>query len=128
MTLPAPADCDRAFAECVNARDLDGLLRLYEPDARYVRHDGTVAIGLAAIRPVLERLTIVPTAIDIQILNVIAIEDLAIVYNRWTTRSVALDGRVHESTGEAVEIVRRQPDRRWLFAIDDPFGRTRRFV
>jgi len=42
---------------------------------------------------------------------------------RVHSRATASDGTVHEARGKAVEVVRRQPDGRWLFAIDDPFGR-----
>jgi uncharacterized protein (TIGR02246 family) len=127
MTTPAPNDCDRAFAACVKARDLDGLMALYETDARYVRRDGSIVIGCAAIRSLLQSLTNTPTDIEIHIVSVVALSGIAVIYNDWTTRTPGEDGCVHESTGQAVEIVRRQPDGRWLFAIDDPFGRSRHF-
>src|SRR6185295_5937363 len=50
---PAPQtaeDCDRLFAERLNAGDLDGLVALYEPTATLVRQDRTSAIGHEAIR------------------------------------------------------------------------------
>ena len=44
MTSPrTPEDCDRLFAEHVNAGDLDALLALYEPACCLVQADGTVA-------------------------------------------------------------------------------------
>jgi uncharacterized protein (TIGR02246 family) len=125
-TIPGvPEGCDHLFAECVRARDLDGLMALYEPEAQYVRRDGTVVAGQAAIRPLLQSLTTVATEIEMNVVRVVALNGIALVYNDWTSKSASEDGRVRESSGRAIEVVRRQPDGRWLFAIDDPFGRSR---
>jgi ketosteroid isomerase-like protein len=32
------------------------------------------------------------------------------------------DGKPASMNGQSVEVVRRQPDGRWLFAVDFPFG------
>jgi uncharacterized protein (TIGR02246 family) len=120
-----PEDCDRAFAACVKGRDLDGLVALYEPEAQYVRRNGTVVVGQAAIREHLQSLTNVATEIEMDVVRVVALNGIALLYNNWTSKAVSEDGRVRESSGQAIEVVRRQPDGRWLFAIDDPFGRSR---
>jgi uncharacterized protein (TIGR02246 family) len=125
MTMQTPADCDREFAACVKARDLEGLVALYEPQAQYVRRNGTVVVGQAAIRELLQNLTNVATEIEMHVTTVVALNGIALLYNDWTAKAVSEDGRVRESAGKAVEVVRRQPDGRWLFAIDDPFGRSR---
>jgi uncharacterized protein (TIGR02246 family) len=125
MTTTAPDDCDRAFANCVRARDLDGLVALYEPDAHYIRRDGTVVVGQAAIRAQLESLTSADAEIEMNLVKVFAHEGNALIYNDWALKIVNSDGSVRESSGRAVELVRRQPDGRWLFTIDDPFGRSR---
>ena len=120
-----PEDCDRVFAACVKAGDLDGLMSLYEPEAQYVRRNGTVIVGQSAIRELLQSLTNVATEIEMHVMTVVALNGIALLYNDWTSKAVSEDGRMRESAGKAVEVVRRQPDGRWLFAIDDPFGRSR---
>jgi uncharacterized protein (TIGR02246 family) len=125
MRSERPDDCDRAFAACVKARDLDGLMALYEPEAQYVRRDGTVVVGQAAIRAFLQSLTTVATEIEMNVVRVVALNGIALLYNDWQSKTTSEDGRVRESAGKAIEVVRRQPDGRWLFAIDDPFGRDR---
>ena len=125
MTTEIPEDCDRAFAACVKARHLEGLVALYEPQAQYVLRNGTVVIGQSAIREHLQSLTNAPTEIEMNIVRVVALKGIAVVYNDWTLKAVTEDGQVRESSGRAIEVVRRQPDGRWLFAIDDPFGRSR---
>jgi len=47
-------------------------------------------------------------------------EDLAVLYNDWSLRA---DGKPAELVGKAMEVVRRQPDGTWLFAVDAPFAR-----
>ena len=124
-TTRGPEDCDHAFAACVKARDLEGLVALYEPQAQYVRRNGTVVVGQAAIRELLQSLTNVATEIEMNVTTVATLNGIALLYNDWTSKTVGEDGRMRESSGKAIEIVRRQPDGRWLFAIDDPFGRSR---
>jgi ketosteroid isomerase-like protein len=121
-----PEDCDRAFAACVKARDLDGLMALYEPEAPYVRRNGTVVIGQSAIRELLQSLSNVATEIEMNVVRVVALNGIALLYNDWTSKSSSENGGVRESSGRAIEVVRRQPYCRWLFAINDPFGRSRR--
>jgi len=117
-----PDECDRMFAEFVSTGDLDGLVGLYEPDAHYVERDGTVRCGHEEIRRVLARLTSSPTTLDMRIVRIVEAAGIAIVYNDWSLRT-AFGGTVVQRAGKAIEIVRRNADGGWLFAIDDPFGR-----
>jgi len=125
FAAPTPADCDRRFAECVQSSDLDGLVALYEPGACLVRQDGTIAIGHLEIRQALAALTSQPMTIEMHVVAAIETDDLAMLYNDWDIRLVGGDGMPTGRAGKAIEIVRRQPDGRWLFVIDDPFGRDR---
>jgi ketosteroid isomerase-like protein len=50
-------------------------------------------------------------------------DDLAVLYNDWTTTTKSTDGSYVEITHKAIEVVRRQPDGTWLFVFDDPFAR-----
>jgi uncharacterized protein (TIGR02246 family) len=118
-------ECDRLFAEFVRAADLDGLVSLYEPAACMVHRDGTVATGHDQLRNGLSRLTSEPTEIRVRIVKVIACDAVTVIYNDWVATRTLTDGSVTEWSGKAIEIVRRQQDGRWLFAIDDPFARSR---
>ena len=71
MPARTPEDCDRLFAEHVNAGDLEALLALYEPGCSLVRADGGVATGHAAIREVLGRLVAMRPAIRTEIVKVV---------------------------------------------------------
>ena len=41
---------------------------------------------------------------------------------QWQLGMTGPDGKPVELAGRSVEVVRREPDGRWLFAIDEPFG------
>jgi hypothetical protein len=65
----------------VKARDLEGLVALYEPEAKYVRRNGTVVVGQAAIRELLQSLTNVTTEIEMHVRTVVALNGIALLYN-----------------------------------------------
>ncbi|MCC6847432.1 MAG: SgcJ/EcaC family oxidoreductase [Deltaproteobacteria bacterium] len=121
MHATTPEDVDRLFGERVNAGDLDGLVALYEPDATLVTQDAGTLQGHAAIREYLSGLTAMKATIDMGALRVVpAGRDLAVVHHDWRATLTTPDGRQTPLTGKATEIVRRQSDGRWLFALDDP--------
>lgn len=119
-----PEECDRLFAERVNAGDVDGVLALYEDRGCYVLHDG-VATGTAAIRPVVEGMIASRPRLEGRMKRVVrAGEGLALLYNDWRLTVGDEDGLSIERSGKAIEVVRRQADGSWLFVIDDPYGRA----
>jgi uncharacterized protein (TIGR02246 family) len=122
-TARTPEDTDRLFAERLNAGDLDGVVALYEGGATLVRGDGTPATGRPAIRIELAEILQVKPAIVMDVRTVRRGGDnIAVLYNDWHGTLTTATGKV-EIRGCAVEVVRRQPDGRWLFVIDDPDGR-----
>jgi uncharacterized protein (TIGR02246 family) len=120
MAAPTkPEDCDRLFAEHVNAGDVAAALFLYEPGGCFVTRDGA-AVGADAIRPQIERLVASKGRLVCRVTRVVSAgDDLTLLYNDWTI--TLPDGGTR--TGRALELVRRQPDGTWRFVIDDPYGR-----
>jgi uncharacterized protein (TIGR02246 family) len=124
MAPRTPEECDALFERHVNAGDLDALVALYEPDATLVAAPGERAVGHAAIREALAPLLAAKARITMHVVRVErAGDDLAALYNDWTSRATGPDGTAVEMAGKAVEVVRRQPDGTWRFAIDDAFAR-----
>jgi ketosteroid isomerase-like protein len=105
-----PEDIARLFVERVNARDLDGILELFEPDAVVAYpldrpSRGTAALremyaGLLAAEPVFEVEEPLPTLIS---------GDLALTSTR-----------PKDGTGGRVQVARRQPGGHWLRVLDRP--------
>ena len=121
-----PEECDELFAIYMNAGEPDQLITLYEPSASLVREDGTVATGTVAIRAALNASIAALSLITMNVTRTVRVgDDLAILYNDWSLHARGPKGAAVESSGRAIEVVRRQPDGRWLFAADDPFARGR---
>jgi uncharacterized protein (TIGR02246 family) len=124
MPAHTPQECDELFGRHLNAGDLDALAALYEPQASLVGQDGTVAQGSTAIREGLAGFIAMQPRITMNVTKVVrAGDDLAILYNDWSLAAKGPDGKAVTMAGKAIEVVRRQRDGSWLFAVDDPFAR-----
>jgi len=122
MTARTPEDLDRLFAVALNSGDMEGLLRLYEPDAAMRPGPGQVVQGTAAIRAALAgfiamkpTLTITPKALGQS-------GDIALVTGDWVLTGTGADGNPVRMSGQSVEVARRQADGSWLYVIDTPWG------
>jgi uncharacterized protein (TIGR02246 family) len=121
MTATTPEEVDRLFGERVNAGDVEGLVALYEPGATLITQDAGTLIGHASIRDYLRAMTSMKARIDMGTYRVFpAGDDLAVVHHDWQAIVTTVDGQHLEMSGKATEVVRRQSDGRWLFALDDP--------
>jgi uncharacterized protein (TIGR02246 family) len=124
MPARSAEECDRLFAEHLNAGDLDGLIALYETTGSLVQQDGSVASGHVALREALGGFLAMQPKIRMNVVQVVKSGDeLAVLYNDWSTAVVGPDGQAMQMAGKAIEVVRRQPDGTWLFAVDAPFAR-----
>jgi uncharacterized protein (TIGR02246 family) len=101
----------------VNDQDLDGLMRLYAPNATMILLDGSTATGLDAIREQWSGLLEQGGRITVRSRYAIESGDLAILSNEWTLR-------IGDQTMSAVtaEVAARQPEGGWLYVIDHPFA------
>ncbi len=115
-----PARMNESFASAFNSRDINRLLGLYETHARLLAGPGVEShIGLEAIAGALANLLETPGTMDSQ--NRLCVEhgDLALLRADW--RITGNDGVILVS-GSSTELIRRQPDGRWLYLIDHAAG------
>ena len=111
------------FVERFNAQDADGCVELYEQNAVILPPGAPeVVSGHAAIRGVLDGILSLRAKMDNTIVRVIERQDIAILYSRWTVSGTGPDGTAVTLGGTTSDVVRRQQDGRWLFAIDNPVG------
>lgn len=122
MTVRNPEDLDSAFAQEMNAGNLDGLLALYEPNATFTAEPGKIVSGTAAIRAALAnflslkpRVTLAPRVLGNS-------GDVALLSSKWELKGTGPDGKPVEMTGESAEVARKQADGSWKFAVDSPWG------
>jgi len=117
MAVHRPEEAGKSFEALFAARDLNGLMVLYEHDAVFTNARGA-HVGSVAIRDVLQGY--LDTGASITMNDAVAFEagDLALVHWAWTMAFP--DGRTAE--GATAEVLRRQDDGTWKFVIDNPDG------
>ena len=122
MAARRPEEIDSLFAQALNAGNLDALVALYEPQASLMPSPGAIVTGTAAIRGALAAFLAGKPTITISPRLVSQTGDLALVAAKWELTMTGSDGKPARMEGQSVEVLRRQADWSWLFAIDLPFG------
>src|SRR3954447_10437330 len=118
-----PAAVIEGFAQRLNARDLDGALDLYEPDAAFQAQPGEPpVVGREAIRSALAGFMALEPDMSGEIVKVVEAGDVALVVNRWSLRGTQPDGAPLELGGTSADVVRRQADGSWRVVVDAPGG------
>jgi uncharacterized protein (TIGR02246 family) len=117
-----PDDVVGQVGERLSRGDLEGTLALYEPDAAFAPRPGEIVAGAEAIRAALEGFVALKPRMTGEVTKVVEAGDTALVVNRWSLLGTAPDGAPLAMSGTSADVLRRQPDGRWLVAIDDPWG------
>jgi uncharacterized protein (TIGR02246 family) len=112
-----PEQIHRSFEEAFNRHDLDGLCALYEPEAVLVTRP---VHGLAAIRELYRGVFATRPSIVLHTLAANRMGELAMLHGKWLSTGTRSDGTEIRREGRNTETVRRHPDGRWLFVIDNP--------
>ncbi|HEX6339786.1 HD domain-containing protein [Umezawaea sp.] len=112
-----PERLGELFVERLRARDLDGLVALYEAGALLGRASGDPAVDHEAIRAELRELVRAGVAVDLVRRSVLHGPGLALMSH--TATLTGPDGAA--TVVDTTEVARRQPDGRWLYVFDDPF-------
>ena len=117
MTAHSAIGLIKLFSERFSARDIDGLMELYEENAVFPNHHGTHK-GAEQIRTVLHGY--IDSGARIEFNRQVAFEtgDIALVQNGWTLTTSGGD----KVTGVSAEVARKQSDGTWKYIIDSPDG------
>src|SRR5262245_39909548 len=111
MVAMSPREWWPLFQQAMRAGDAEALLRLYEPDGVIADADGQMRSGHTGLREQLGPLVKAKASFDFSVKKIIQSGDLALLHTE-----IHITGpRV--SSGYALEVLRRQPDGRWLLAI-----------
>jgi uncharacterized protein (TIGR02246 family) len=120
MPAQTPEDLQKLFADAINAGDMERLLELYEEHAAFITGPGQFVAGRPAIRDAMANLIALKPRYRIE--ESVVIDDgtdFALMQVRWVMEGTAPDGKPVKFSGTSRELVRPQPDGRWLYAIDD---------
>jgi uncharacterized protein (TIGR02246 family) len=118
-----PEDWPGLFEQHLNAGDLDAVMALYEPDARFVARSGEIVVGRDRIREVLAEMIRSKTKLQSRVIKAITVDDVALLYTDFQGTTVDASEKTIEVHYNAIEVLRRQPDGAWKLIMGDPNGR-----
>lgn len=119
---PGPLDVVTKLVMAMNAGDLESALTLFESGASFVMKPGVVVNGTAGIREALKGFMALKPTLTIKAQQILLAGDIAQYCARWSINGVDLTGAAVQLGGRSSSILRRQPDGRWLFLVDNPWG------
>ena len=122
MPARKPEELDVLFANAINAGDIEGLIKLYEPGASLLPEPGQVVSGAKAIREALGGFLAMKPRIKLDGKKLAEAGDIALTTSKWVLEGIGANGEPVRIEGQSAEVARRQPDGTWLFVIDNPYG------
>jgi uncharacterized protein (TIGR02246 family) len=117
-----PSECHTEWVKAFNAGDLEQMLTFYEPECVIVPEPGQVLTGTAAVRQVLQGFLALKGTMEMRPCRVLQSGDVALLVSQWTLAGTGADGAPVNVGGTSADVVRRQADGTWRFAIDNPLG------
>jgi uncharacterized protein (TIGR02246 family) len=115
-------DMTGAFAEAFSSGNVDALVNLYEEKAVLAPQPGARVVGRAAIREAFVRMTARRPRMRMTAVMIMERDGLALVRHEWVMTGTDASGQPMERKGTSAEVLRRQPDGRWLYVLDHPSG------
>ena len=122
MSMDTPERLLRSVVEGINTGNLDALVTLYEPGAAFAAEPGTLAHGPQGVRDSLAAFVAMNGKLDLQVTRVLQVSDLALVVGVWSFTGTGAEGNPVTLAGRSADVLRRQADGSWRFAIDNPWG------
>ena len=117
-----PEEVLNSVVEGINAGDLDSLMTLYEPLARFASQPGQLAKSPDGIRESLRGFIDMNGKLDLKVKRVLKASDLALVTTEWSFSGTGSDGKHVDIASKSADVLRQQPDGTWRFVIDNPWG------
>lgn len=96
MSPHKPEDWPRLFEQHLNVGDLDAVMALYEPEARFVARSGETVVGRDRIRDVLAGMIRSKTKLQSRVIKAITIDDVSLLYTDFQGTTVDASGKTIE--------------------------------
>jgi uncharacterized protein (TIGR02246 family) len=123
MLPDKPEDWPRVFEQHLNTGDLDAVITLYQPEARFVTKSGETLVGRDQIRKVLGGLIEARARLHSRVVKAVTVGDIAQLYTDFEGTMNDDSGKTVAIRHPAIEILGRQPDGTWKLIIGEPNGR-----
>jgi ketosteroid isomerase-like protein len=103
------------------------MLKLFEEDAVLVvqalaGQSGQIARGKIAIREAYRGFVSLKPTLRRQAQEIVEADGIALHCSSWTLTASSPDGKKVERSGLSSDVLRKQPDGRWLILIYNPYG------
>jgi uncharacterized protein (TIGR02246 family) len=100
-----PEDWPRDFEQHLNGGDLDAVMALYEPEARFVTRSGETLVGRDAIREVLAGMIAAKTQFRSRVARAVTVGDIAQLYTDFEGTTVDSSGNTVSVHSKAIEVI-----------------------
>lgn len=120
--MPRPIETINRLTDALNRGDLEAAVSCYESTAVLVVRPGQPARGTDALRAALGGFIALKPRLTALADHVVVAEDIALHVGRWTLEGTDPAGQPVSMGGVSSDVLRRQPDGRWLIAVDNPWG------
>jgi len=114
-----PEDLHPALTEAYNAGNVEAMLALYDPKAVFVIKPGRVTEGPEALRAALQHLVDLRGRLSVTPHTFVRSDDVMLVLGAFTLSGRRRDGTPLERAARFADVLRLQPDGRWLLAVDN---------
>ena len=120
MGITDPHALHMAWAARFNARDVDGMLEFFEPDAVFVPQPGMPTTGEDSVNAMMGFLQ-AELPIKVTPRHIYVMGDIALAIVEWAIKGTTADGSDMDLQGTTADVLRKGREG-WKFAIDNPFG------
>lgn len=121
----APEEWPTQFTRHLNAGDLESVVALYEPNARFIGPSNELIVGRWRIGQALDLLIRSQTKLKSQVVQEVVVGDVAVLYTNFDGTTIDPSGSRVPMHTKAIEVLRRQENGTWQLIIGDPAGRNR---
>jgi ketosteroid isomerase-like protein len=95
---------------------------LYESQAAFATHPGSLAHGTPGVREALAGFISMKGKLELEVTRVPEVGDLALVTGSWLFNGTGPDGEPVRLAPSNADVLRRQAHGGWRFVIDNPWG------
>jgi uncharacterized protein (TIGR02246 family) len=101
-----PEDWPRLFVQYLNSGDLETVVALYAPNARFVGRSGETIVGRDRIRDMLTRMIRSKTKLQSRVIKAISVDDVAVLYTDFQGTTMDASEKPMDVPYNAVEVLR----------------------
>jgi ketosteroid isomerase-like protein len=122
MAVNTPEELLNRVTECMNNRDLDSFVSLYESQGSFIDESGENFNGPDRIGEKIKGYMDMNGKLESTVRKIIPAGDTVLAYSDWTFKASGPDGTSINLGGTAIDVLRKQSDNTWLIVIDNPWG------